>query len=205
VRQRRYSTHDAEDLTQEFFARFLAKGSLGRVRREKGRFRSYMLSSFKYFLADMRDFRCRQKRGGEERPLSIDVQSGEGWYDLEPTDHVDPSTLFDHRWALVLLAKVLDRLRAEYERADRLPLFHCLKEFLIADKPPVSYADLALELNMSEGAIRVAVHRLRRRYGELFLREVANTVSDPNDISEEARHLLEALKISDAMGGVRSG
>jgi len=193
VRQRGTEVEEAQDLTQEFFARFLAKGYLDQVRPERGRFRNYLLTALNHFLADEWDRRKRQKRGGGTPPLRIDAQAGEDLMRFEPVDTASPDRLYERRWAVALLNQVLDHLSEEYERAGKGRLFRVLQTFLVGDVAEPSYAQAGLELGMSEGALRIAVHRLRRRYAELFRLHIAHTVSDPTDIDDEMRHLLTVL------------
>jgi RNA polymerase sigma-70 factor (ECF subfamily) len=193
VRRRGYNPEDAEDLTQEFFARFLAGNILARVDRERGKFRSYLLGALNHFLADAWDHTHRVKRGGGQAVQPFDVRSGESLYMLEPVEELTPDRLFDRRWALTVLDQVIRRLRQEYEQSDKGRLFEKLSAFLPGDAEADSYGELARELGMTEGTVRVAVHRLRRRYGELFSAEVAHTVSSPAEIHDEMRYLLGAV------------
>ena len=192
VRRRGYKPEDAEDLTQEFFARFLAGKYLARVNRERAKFRSYLLGALNHFLADAWDHAHRIKRGGTQALQTFDVRSAESRYTLEPVEELNPDRLFDRRWALTVLDQVLSRLRQEYERSGKGRLFEKLSAFLPGDAEAESYGDLAGELEMTESAVRVAVHRLRRRYGQLFSSEVAHTVSHPAEIQDEMRYLLAA-------------
>ena len=190
VRRRGYNHEDAEDLTQEFFARFLAGKYLARVDRERAKFRSYLLGALNHFLADAWDHAHRTKRGGGQAVPTLDLRSGEFRYTLEPLEELSPDRLFDRRWAFTLLDQVLSRLRQEYERSGKGRLFEKLSAFLPGDAELDSYGDLAKELGTTEGAVRVAVHRLRRRYGQLFSTEVAHTVANPAEIHDEMRYLL---------------
>lgn len=193
VRRRGYSPEDAEDLTQEFFARFLVGKYLASVDRERAKFRSYLLGALNHFLADAWDHAHRIKRGGGQALQSLDVRSGESRYTLEPVAELTPDRLFDRRWAFTVLDQVLSRLRQEYERSGKGRLFEKLSAFLPGDAEADSYADLARELGMTESAVRVAVHRLRRRYGQLFSTEVAHTVANPAEIQDEMRYLLTVV------------
>jgi RNA polymerase sigma factor (sigma-70 family) len=192
VRRRGYQPEDAEDLTQEFFARFLAGNYLARVDRERAKFRSYLLGALNHFLADAWDHAHRIKRGGTQALQTFDVRAAESRYTLEPVEELNPDRLFDRRWALTVLGQVLSRLREEYERSGKGRLFEKLSAFLPVDAEAASYGDLAGELEMTESAVRVAVHRLRRRYGQLFASEVAQTVASPAEIQDEMRYLLAA-------------
>jgi len=193
VRRRGFNVPDAEDLIQEFFARFLAKDCLTRIRREKGKFRFYLLSALNHFLADMWDRERCVKRGGGQAVVPIDAEVGEARYRREPLDNASPDRLYERRWALTVLTQVLNQLEQEYEQSRQDQLFHALKEFITADPEHVSYAAAANALGMREGALRVKVHRLRRRYGELFRTEIAHTVSRPEEVEDEMHHLFEVL------------
>jgi DNA-directed RNA polymerase specialized sigma24 family protein len=193
VRQRGHDATEAEDLTQEFFLRFLAKDYLTHLRRGRGRFRNYLLTALNHFLADEWDRERRVKRGGGVRPLRIDFEAGEEFYRDEPVDQASPDRLYERRWALAALQYVLAQLREEYEQKGKGRLFDVLKNLLVDDPEELPWASACVELGMSEGALRIAAHRLRRRYGELFRREIANTVSTPEEIDEEMRYLLAVL------------
>lgn len=193
IRRRGFQFDEAQDLTQEFFARMLEKQSLEHVSREKGRFRAFLLASLKNFLANCR----RDERALKRRPaggvMSLDFAAAEERYRLEPLDRLTPEKLYERRWALTLLEQTLARLQAEYETSGKTAAFERLKPYLSAGQEKTSYAAAAADLDMSEGAIKVAVHRLRRRYRELLRREVAQTVANPDDLEEELQSLFEAL------------
>ncbi len=193
VRRRGYSPEDAQDLTQEFFARFLADDSMGRADRRRGRFRSYLLGAFNHFLSDEWDRNHRIKRGGQACQVPLDAASGEARYALEPVDERSPDKLFERRWALALLDGVWRQLHQEYEAAGKERLFAPLSGFLAGAVEHESYRQAAQELQMTEGATRVAVHRLRRRYAELFRQAVADTVEHPDEIADEMRYLVSVL------------
>jgi RNA polymerase sigma factor (sigma-70 family) len=193
VRRRGEDSHTAEDLTQEFLARFLAGNHVAKASPDKGRFRFYLLTALRHFLAEARDYDRRLKRGGGQRVLSLDEPIGEERYRLEPQDDATPERLFDRRWALAVLEQVLKQLGREYQAAGKGPLFHQIKGFL-TDEDSAAYPRIARDLEMSEGALRVAVHRLRRRYGELLRQEIAHTVASPEEVPEEMRHLREVLR-----------
>ncbi len=191
VRRQGLGEHDAQDLTQEFFARLLEKGWLGGVERERGRFRSWLLASMKHFLANEWDRSRAKKRGGGAVTISFDAMSAESRFRHEPADTETAESLYDRRWALTLLDQVLARLRAEMSAAGKLVHFEALKFCLTGDRTP--YADVATTLAMSEGAVKVAVHRLRERYRDLIRAEIAETVATPAEVEDELRHLLAAL------------
>ncbi len=193
IRRRGYEMHDAQDLTQEFFARLLARESLGAVAPGKGRFRSFLLAAVNHFLCDERDRATRQKRGGGCWIVSFEAQSAEARYRLEPVDALTPEKLFERRWALALLDQTLGRLEREFAGQGKAALFTVLKEFLLGGAPHPDYASAGARLGLNEGAVRVAVHRLRRRYGELFREEIAQTVANAEELEEEMRHLLAVL------------
>jgi DNA-directed RNA polymerase specialized sigma24 family protein len=193
VRRQGFDAPDAQDLTQGFFARLLEKDYLTDVDRRKGTFRSFLLAAIKHFVADEHDKATAFKRGGGQVPISLDAQAAEDCFRLEPAHELTPEKLFERRWALSLLGKVFDRLAQDYAQAGKKELFAELQEYLAPGAEAASYALPAQRLNMSEGAVRMAVHRLRQRYGQLFREEVANTVSDPNEIEAEMRHLLKVL------------
>jgi RNA polymerase sigma-70 factor (ECF subfamily) len=192
VRWLGYSPHDAEDLTQEFFVRLLRNDVLDAVERERGRFRSFLLMALKRFVSDEWDRARAQKRGGGLRPVPLDAVEAECRYQSEPAQ-LPADRMYERRWALTLLAQTMARLRAEFERAGHGDDFERLKRFLTSDKREIPYAEAARELNMGEGALRVAVHRLRKRFRELFREEIAHTVARAEDVEEEFRHLLAAL------------
>lgn len=186
VRRRGYEPHDAEDLTQEFFARLLAKNYLADVRREKGKFRSFLLAALKHFLANEWDKARAQKRGGGQTFVSLDAETR---YLREPTDELSAEKLLDRQWALALLDHVLARLEAETDAKK----FAAFKPFLTAGKGAISYVEVAGQLGATEGAVKVGVHRLRQRYRRLLREEIAHTVARPAEIEEEMRCLFAAL------------
>ena len=191
VRRRGYPADKAQDLTQEFFIRVLEGRYLDRADPEKGRFRAFILSSLKFFLADEGDRERARKRGGGV-VLPLELSTGEKRYEREPGHDETPERIFERRWALSVLDRVVERLRIEFAHHGRPEHFDRLKVFLLgqSDAP---YAALAREMNTSEGAIKVAVHRLRKRYRELFRQEIADTVADPADVESEIRFLAAAL------------
>lgn len=188
-----HAPHDAQDLTQEFFLRVLQKDYFKSVAPEKGKFRTFLILALKRFLANQWDRARAQKRGGGHVPLSLDATTAEARYQVEPADGLSPDRIYERRWALTLLEEVIAALRDECGRAGRATEFEALKVFLTAPKGAVPYAEVAARLGMAEGALRVAVHRLRRRYRELFREHIAHTVSQPNEIDDEIRHLLSVL------------
>ena len=193
VRRQGHSAHDAQDLTQAFFARLLEKNYLADVQREKGRFRSFLLASLKHFLANEWDREQALKRGGGKRLIALDEDSAESRYKLEPKDDLSADKIYERRWALTLLDQVLAKLRGEFEKDGKLEQFETLKQYLSAGRTSVSYAQAADKLGMNEGAIKVAVHRLRKRYRELLRAEIAQTVATASEVEAEIRYLFAAL------------
>jgi RNA polymerase sigma-70 factor (ECF subfamily) len=191
VRRRGYPADQAQDLTQEFFVRVLEGRYLDRADRDKGRFRAFMLTSLKFFLADEADRSRAQKRGGGA-VVSLEMTSGEERYQREPAHTETPERIFERRWALSVLDLVVDKLRDEFVQHGRLDQFNRLKVFLL-DQADAPYAALARDMGTSEGALKVAIHRLRKRYRDLFRQEIAETVADPADVESELRHLAAAL------------
>jgi RNA polymerase sigma-70 factor (ECF subfamily) len=195
VRRRGYNEQDAQDLTQGFFARLLEKHSLEAADRERGRFRTFLLTSLQNYLANEWDRANRQKRGGGQQFLSLDLAtSAESGYQLLPADTDTPDRLYDRRWAQAVLEAVLRRLREEFEQRHGSGRFDVLKQFLFADRGEISGAEVAARLGLSESATKSAIYRLRQRYGELFAEEIAQTVEKPEEVDDEIRHLLAALE-----------
>jgi RNA polymerase sigma-70 factor (ECF subfamily) len=193
VRRRNFSPPDAEDLTQEFFARFLEQHWVGNADREKGRFRTFLLSAMNHFLANEWDKARAQKRGGGVPLLPLQFDVAETRYVREPADNVTPEQHFERRWAMTLLETVLDRLRAEYEQDGKAELFAALNPCLVGDRTSQPYEELARKLGLTEGAVNSAVHRLRQRYRQLLRDEIAQTVAGPGEVEEELRHLIAVL------------
>jgi len=194
IRRRGYSREESEDLSQAFFTRVLEHGALGEARRERGRFRSFLLVSVTHFLANEWDRARAQKRGGGCATLSFDFEAGEESYHREPYHELTPEALFERQWAMALLDRVLERLREEHARRGQAVQFDLLKVFLTGDQDRGSYHEVAAKLDMSDAAVRTAVHRLRRRYTELLREEIAATVADPEEVDAEIRFLLAALE-----------
>jgi len=193
LRRMGQSPHDAEDSVQSFFALCLEKNYLAAAEEAKGRFRSFLLLALKRFLAKERDKSGADKRGGGQKPIALDGLTAEERYALEPAEMMSADKLFERRWALTLLERVLSRLQDEQAAAGQGEGFEQLKEFLLTVGRGTPYAELAVRLGTSEGAIKVAVHRLRQRYRELLLEEIANTVTSPEEAEEERRYLLAVV------------
>jgi RNA polymerase sigma-70 factor (ECF subfamily) len=193
ARRRLVNVEDAQDATQAFFARLLEKDYLQAADPERGKFRSFLLTAFKRFLAKERERDHALKRGGGRHIVPLDFQTGERRYHLEPADHATPETIFERRWALTLLEQALARLRHEFATAGKEKVFDGLKATLTGDGVAEPYAEIAGRLEMSEPAVKVAVHRLRRRYQELLREEIAQTVATAEEIDEELRNLFRAV------------
>jgi len=196
VRRQGHPPTDAQDLTQAFFAHLLSKDFLREIAPAKGRFRSFLLTCLKRFLADHWRKEHTAKRGGGQAVLSLDEQNGEARYLREPSDPDDPETLFERRWAILLLDRVLDRVEVEFANAGKKELFARLLPFLLGEKGGPTYAELATALGLTEGAIKMAVLRLRERYRALFRAEIAATVAEPAEIEDEIRHVMAVLGAS---------
>lgn len=193
IRRRGHASNSAEDLTQEFFLQLLEKNWLEGVDREKGKFRAFLLAAMKNFLANQHDRRTAKKRGGGQVILSLDSMAADSRYRLEPAEQLTPERLFERQWALTMLDMVLNRLQAEMHADGKAALFDRLKSFLTAGRSSGGYADTARSLGMTEGAVKVAVHRLRRRYRRLLRDEIAQTVASPDEVDEEIRYLIGCL------------
>jgi len=194
VRRWGHTPDDARDLTQGFFATLLEKRYLEAAKRERGRFRSFLLTAFKRFCAKERDRANAQKRGGAAKRVSLDFPSGESRYSAEPSHGWTPEAVYERRWALTLLEQVMARLRLSYADAGKARLFDGLKASLAGESGAPPHGQLAAELGMTEGAVKVAVHRLRHRYRQLLRSEVAQTVADPHEVDDELKFLLAALR-----------
>jgi RNA polymerase sigma factor (sigma-70 family) len=193
IRRKGYSPHDAQDLTQEFFARLLDKNYIRLAKRERGRFRSFLLKSLNHFLVNEWVRNNAQKRGGGHELLSLDEESAERIYQQEPTDGLGPENLYDKRWAVTLLERAMDRLGKDYAHAGKQELFNQLKGLLLTECTGESYRALTGPLGLTEGAVKVAVHRLRSRFRGAVRAEVAETVATPGEVDEELRCLMAAL------------
>ena len=186
----------ARELTQEFFARILARGAFEEADPERGRFRSYLLGALKHFLADHRKHEQRLKRGGGVAPESLDATPADG--ESEPVQVADASTpapeaFFDREWALAVLARALDVLAKEFAVGGKAEQFETLKPWLMGESSAMSQADAARQLGLSEGAVKVVIHRLRKRFRDAVRAEISQTLRDPSLVDEELRHLIEAL------------
>ncbi|MFN0169122.1 MAG: RNA polymerase sigma factor [Bryobacteraceae bacterium] len=191
VRRRGYPREEARDLTQDFFLRILEGRYLDRADPQKGRFRTFLLTSFHFFLSDEFDRARALKRGGCAS-LPFEITSGEERFEREPREEETPERIYERRWALSVLERAMNQLRREFDDHGRTGQFERLKGFLIAGSEE-PYAALAREMGTSEGALKVSIHRLRKRYRELFRNEIASTVADPADVEPEVRFLVAAL------------
>jgi len=193
VRRKGHSPDEAQDLTQEFFAQLIAKEHIRLADRNKGKFRTFLLAMLDYFLAREWSRAHRQKRGGQFTFISLEQQTPEARYRLEPADNDTPERIFDRQWALAVLKQAMDTLKKECGTNGKEALFRETRGLLSGERESVAYAEISERLGMAEGTLRVAVHRLRHRYGELVRGEIAQTVSGPEEVEEELKSLLQAL------------
>jgi DNA-directed RNA polymerase specialized sigma24 family protein len=193
VRRQGHNPHDTEDLLQGFFARFLEKNYLDDVDQAKGRFRSFLLSALKHYLANEWDKVKAVKRGGRVELLSLENAAAESRYWEEPASELTPEKLYEQRWACVLLERVMERLERDFDTAGKGPLFQALKGFLLGESRSASYADLAAQHGLSEGGLKMRVQRLRQRYQRLLREEIAHTVARPGEVDEEIRYLFSVV------------
>jgi DNA-directed RNA polymerase specialized sigma24 family protein len=193
LRRRGHTPHQAEDHIQGFFAYLLETRTLGRADPCRGKFRSFLLGTLKHFVADERDHAGAQKRGGGRPLLSLDIRDAESQYAIEPADRLSPDRLFQRHWALTVLNRTTARLRAEWAGRDKGDVFAALRAYLTQDEDAVPYRETAARLRMSEGAVKAAVHRLRRRYRELLCEEIAETVASKTQIDDEINDLFKAV------------
>jgi RNA polymerase sigma factor (sigma-70 family) len=193
ARRRGQPVEDAQDLTQAFFERLLERHWVGDADRERGRFRSFLLTAMNRFMCDEWDKLRAQKRGGGVKHIPLQLDEAETRYGCEPADDRTPEQYFERRWALTLLDTVLQRLRAEYERDGKGDLFAVLNSTLAGGRESQPYAKLAAQVGLSEGAVKVAVHRLRKRYRHMLRTEIAETMAEGADVDEELHHLFAVL------------
>jgi len=191
VRRRGHDEHAAKDLTQAFFERVLEKNYFGDADSQRGRFRTFLLTSLNHFLANEWDKRQRQKRGGGAAVFSLDEQDADGHFLREPIDSATPEKAFDRRWANAVLERVLHRLQREFDGKENR--FEHLKVFLLDPKGTVSYSEIATHLGMTEQSVKSAIHRMRRRYAEIFRDEIAQTVTTAAEVDGEIQYLFAAL------------
>jgi len=194
VRRCGQSPEDAQDLTQEFFARLVEKDHLGHLQDQRGKFRSFLLTLLKHFLSDQRARAGAQKRGGGKAFVSLDdTNTVEADYQIKTTHYGNPEHFYEFQWAKRVLEQALERLRQEYVAEGKAALFEQLKDLQPGEHGATSYVQIGTQLGMSEAAIKSAVHRMRRRHGELLREEISQTVSRPEEVNEEIRYLLRVL------------
>lgn len=194
VRRRGYSAEDAEDLTQGYFAALIEKDYLSDADRERGKLRSFLLVTLKHYISDEWSKASALKRGGGRPVISIDAAEAEERYSLEPVDELAPDLLFERRWALTLLENVVETLRGEYVKSGQESVFDGLKRFLSWNSGAAAYREVAAELGMKENAVRVAIFRMRRRYGDLLREQVADTVTTPQEVPAELDYLFSRMR-----------
>lgn len=194
IRRRGHSAEDARDLAQEFFATLLEKGYLADADPERGRFRSFLLTAVSRFVSKQHERAAAQKRGGGRRHLPLNFDDGENRYQREPSHDWTPERIFARRWALTLLERTITKLRKEHEESGKLPLFDALKVFLTGEAAAPPLRHVADQRGMTEGAVKVAVHRLRQKYRDALRAEIAQTVTAEEDVDDELRFLLTALR-----------
>lgn len=194
VRRTGRSKEQAEDLTQDFFARLLAKNYVAAARRDRGRFRSFLLTSLKNFITNDYHHGTRLKRGGVMESISLDAEIAEDRFIAEPADQESPEVLYERRWAMALLEGALRRLEADYAANGRSEVFALLKNYVWGDRNGASYAEIATRLDLTEEAVKKAVQRLRLRYRDLLRVEIAQTVSTVGEVEDELRHLIGLLR-----------
>lgn len=191
VRRQGFDAHTAQDLTQGFFAKLIEKNYLSAADRQRGRFRWFLITAFKCFLANEHDRSHAMKRGGGESSLSLDGMTAEERYAAEPAEILNADLIYDRRWALDLLARARERLRQEYEESGKAPRYNLLSSFLPGEQPLGSQAELGAQLGLNENAVKQEVHRMKRRMAELIRAEVGQTVSSADDVDDELRHLVD--------------
>ena len=190
VRRQGFAAEEARDLTQGYFTRLIERRGLKGVKPELGRFRSFLLASVRHYLFNEIDHERARKRAPEKPLVALDAGSAEDRYLAEPADALTPESVFEHKWATTVFERTLERLRAECVGDERTRRFLAFRPLLTGDEPAPSYRELASWLDMTEEAVKVAVHRLRQRHGELLREEIARTVTDPAEVDDELRHLL---------------
>lgn len=193
ARRQGHTVEEAQDLTQAFFARLLEKHYVAAADPQRGRFRSFLLASFKHFLANERDRERAQKRGGGQLPSALEFETAETRYAAEPLDTLTPEAIFERQWALGVVDRVLATLRAECVKAGKEATFEHVKDLIVGEKSPGGYAAIADRIDTTEGAIKVTVHRLRRRFRHLLRVEIEATVSDDSEIDDEISYLIAVL------------
>src|SRR5438128_4925173 len=194
LRRQGVGPEEAEDITQGFFAQLLKRRKFSALRKEKGRLRSFLLGALKYFLADERRRAMAIKRGKGQRLIPLERLRVDEWMEMEPSDPVTAEMIYERRWALTVLERVLSRLKDEYQTAGNAALFDSLKQLLPDEPGSPSQAEVAAQFGMTENAIRQAFYRFRQRYQSLLREEIAHTVATPGDIEDELRHLIAVIE-----------
>jgi len=194
IRRQGIMTHEVEDLTQGFFSLLLERRDFDAVRKEKGRLRSYLLTSLKHFIASEQRRAMTLKRGKGQRLIPLEELRANQRAEMEPADHLSADRLYERRWALTLMEKVLRRLKEEYCTAGNAALFDSLKQLLPDEPGAPSRADIAMQLGMTDNALRQAFHRFRHRYQLLLREEISHTVAIASDVEDELRHLISVLR-----------
>ena len=194
IRREGTGTEEAEDLTQSFFALLLERRNFDAVRKEKGRLRSYLLTSLKHFLVSEHRRAVTLKRGKGQQPVPLDELSGAERSDMEPADHLTAERVYERRWALTLMEQVLGRLKEEYCTAGNAVLFDSLKQLLPDEPGAPSRTEIASQLGITDNALRQALHRFRQRYQLLLREEISHTVAITSDVEDELRHLITVLR-----------
>lgn len=195
VRRRVSDVSDAQDLTQAFFAELLEKNYVGSAAPERGRFRAFLLTAFKHFLSRQWEKARARKRGGGRSPVSLDFESADSQFLIEPASGLTAEQHFDRQWAITLLGRIMENLRREFERAGKANQFDALKGYLIGDHAGATYAQVAEKLKLTELAARKSASRMRKRYGELLREEIAQTVAEPDEVEDEIRKLFASLSL----------
>lgn len=193
IRRRGFSAEESGDLTQAFFAQFLERNAIEHADPERGKFRTFLLTSLKNFIANQWRSDQAQKRGGHLQKISLEIARGEEKYSLEPVETDTPERLFDRKWALTLLAQTFDKLKQEYDQSNKTELFERIKSYLVGNQDNVPYRQVSEELGITENAVKVAVHRMRKRCGFLLRNEIAQTVSSEEDVDQELREMYRTL------------
>ncbi len=195
VRRRVSDVNEAQELTQAFFAELLEKNYVGAATPARGRFRSFLLTAFKHFLAKEWEKAKTQKRGGGRAPISLNFSAEDSRLCIEPASGLTAEQYYDQQWAIALLGQTMERLKREFEETAKAPLFERLKSFLIGDHAGTTYAQAAAELKITEAAAKQAASRMRRRYRELLREEIAQTVAGPDEVADEIRNLFTTLNL----------
>ena len=190
LRRTGHTPHDAQDFTQGFLASLIEKRKLTGVDPGRGKFRSFLLGTLKHYLSDERKKARAQRRGGDQHHVSIDADIAEARYRVELVDEATPEMLFERQWGLLVLERVIGRLQGKYEERGKARIFQALQPFLGGSAQPVTYSEIGAEMSMTEGAVKIAVHRLRQEFGHLLRDEIARTVADEAEIDGEIRQLI---------------